>query len=76
MKSDSTKIDTDAFDTWLTEQILKLSVDALNSEVLTCTACAGSASGEYLIEYQGQTFRYSPEKTYAFLKYVTERGQD
>lgn len=60
------------FDNWITEQILKLSTDTLSSKVLTCTACTQSASGKYIIEYQGETFRYSPSETYAFLKFVTE----
>ncbi len=57
-------------DRWLTAQILKLSVDALGAEVLTCTACSESVTGEYVIEYKGETLRYSPERTYAFLKFV------
>lgn len=60
-----------SYDSWIAQQILKLSVDALSSEVLTCTACAERV-GEYLIEYQGKTFRYSPEQTYALLKFLTE----
>ena len=71
-KSDTPSLTTTTYDQWLTEQIFKLSVDALKSKVLTCTACAESDSGEYIIDYQGETFRYSPEKTYAFLKFVTE----
>ncbi len=39
---------TAAFDAWLAAQILKLSVDALNAGVLTCTACAQSTIGEYV----------------------------
>lgn len=63
---------TATFDTWLSAQILKLSVDALSGGVLTCTACTQSTTGEYVIEYQGETLRYLPEKTYAFLKFVVE----
>jgi hypothetical protein len=63
---------TSAFDEWITAQILKLSVDALSAGVLTCTACAESTTGEYVIEYQGETFRYLPEKTYAFLRFIAE----
>jgi hypothetical protein len=74
-KFDSTQTLAAAFDSWIAEQIEKLSVDALSSEVLTCTACA-ETSGEYVIEYQGETFRYPPEKTYAFLKFVTEHLQE
>ena len=62
-----------AFDAWLSAQILKLSVDALSVGVLTCTACTQSTTGEYVIEYQGETLRYVPEKTYAFLKFVIEQ---
>ncbi len=60
------------FDEWIKEQILQLSVDALSAGVLTCTACSQSTNGEYVIEYQGETFRYLPERTYAFLKFVSE----
>jgi hypothetical protein len=63
---------TATFDTWLSAQILKLSVDALSAGVLTCTACPQSKTGEYVIEYQGETLRYLPEKTYAFLNFVIE----
>lgn len=66
---------TATFDAWLTAQILKLSVDALSAGVLTCTACTQSTTGEYVIEYQGETLRYLPEKTYAFLKFVTDLSQ-
>lgn len=58
------------FDSWLKDQILKLSVDVLREGVMTCTACPESKIGEYIIEYQGESFRYSPEKTYAFLMFV------
>lgn len=75
-KSDTSLIVATTFEQWLAEQILRLSVDALASEVLTCTVCAQLTSGEYVIEYQGKTFRYSPEKTYAFLKFVTESLSD
>ena len=68
----SVQFSTDTFDTWLSAQILKLSVDALSAGVLTCTACPQSTTGEYVLEYQGETLRYRPEKTYAFLKFVTE----
>ena len=62
---------TEAFDQWLTAEILKLSVDTLRLGVLTCTACSESTTGEYVIDYKGETFRHSPEKTYAFLRFVT-----
>jgi hypothetical protein len=35
------------FEPWLTEQILKLSVDTLKNEAVTCTACA-ETQGEYI----------------------------
>lgn len=63
---------TENFNQWLSEQILQLSVDTLVAGVLTCTACAKSTTGEYVIEYQGETFRYPPEKAYAFLKFIAE----
>ncbi|MBW4695972.1 MAG: hypothetical protein KME27_30015 [Lyngbya sp. HA4199-MV5] len=59
-----------AFNGWLHEQILSLSLEALNVGAVTCTACAKSASGEYVIEYCGIQFRYSAERTYAFLHFV------
>jgi len=65
---------TAAFDAWLAAQILKLSVDALSAGVSTCTACSESTIGEYIIEYQGETFRYLPGKTYAFLTFVIEES--
>lgn len=70
-----TQSSTTTFDAWLTAQILTLSVDALSAGVLTCTACPQSTTGEYVIEYQGETLRYLPEKTYAFLKFVTDLSQ-
>ncbi|MDX2229683.1 MAG: hypothetical protein NW220_08600 [Leptolyngbyaceae cyanobacterium bins.349] len=57
-----------AFEAWLKEQILQLSVDTLQSAV-TCTAC-GEILGTYIIEYQGNRFRYPLDKAYAFLKFV------
>ena len=69
-------LSTDVFTHWLHEQILQLSMNALSKGVLTCTACADSTSGEYVIEYQGETFRYSPPEAYAFLKFVVEQHQD
>ena len=63
---------TKRFESWIAEQILKLSTEALiHSEILTCTACPKIA-GEYILNYKGETFRYSSEKTYAFLKFVLE----
>lgn len=57
------------FDSWLEQQILTLSVDALSQEVLTCTACP-QVVGDYIIEYQGESFRFKAPKAYAFLQYV------
>lgn len=59
------------FGAWLKDQILRLSVDTLKSNAVTCTAC-GEVLGTYIIEYQGKRFRYSPEEAYAFLKFVEE----
>jgi hypothetical protein len=60
-----------AFEEWLKAQILKLSVDTLKSEAVTCTAC-GEVLGTYIIDYKGTEFRYSTERTYAFLKFLLE----
>lgn len=57
------------FELWLEQQILALSVDALNKKVLTCTAC-GQIKGDYIIEYEGKSFRYGAGKAYAFLQYI------
>ncbi len=69
--TDQSSIDFQAFETWLTEQILPLSVDALSKKVLTCTACQ-EVMGEYIIEYQGEKLRCPAAKTYAFLRYVLD----
>jgi hypothetical protein len=61
----------DVFETWLKDQIFRLSVDTLKSKAITCTAC-GEVLGTYIIEYQGERFRYSPGEAYAFLKFVEE----
>ncbi|MBD2461436.1 hypothetical protein H6G89_10285 [Oscillatoria sp. FACHB-1407] len=58
-----------AFETWLREQILQLSVDTLKSKAVTCTAC-GEVLGAYIIDYQGHQSRYSPAEAYAFLKFI------
>lgn len=57
------------FDRWLEQQILKLSVDALSRNVLTCTACP-QVIGDYIIEYRGESLRLPAPKAYAFLRYV------
>jgi hypothetical protein len=70
LSSSDSSIET-AFDLWLKTQILQLSVDTLKSEAITCTAC-GEVLGTYIVEYQGNRFRYSPAEAYAFLKFVAE----
>jgi hypothetical protein len=59
----------DAFDTWMKAEILKLSVDTLKSQAVTCTAC-GEVLGTYIIDYKGTPMRLSAEQTYAFLKFL------
>jgi hypothetical protein len=61
----------ETFESWLKTQILQLSVDTLKSKAITCTAC-GEVLGTYIIEYQGNQFRYSPTEAYAFLKFIAE----
>jgi hypothetical protein len=58
-----------AFDAWLKAEILKLSVDTLKFQAVTCTAC-GEVLGTYIIDYQGSKSRYSAEQAYAFLKFL------
>ena len=60
-----------SLNTWLEQQILKLSTDALSREVLTCTACS-KIKGDYIIEYQGESLRLKAPHAYAFLRYVLE----
>jgi hypothetical protein len=62
-----------AFESWIKAQVLKLSVDDLRAGVLTCTTCPDSTIGEYIVEYQGQKLRLTPERTYAFLQFIAER---
>jgi hypothetical protein len=62
---------TEALQDWLKAQILHLSVETLKSNAVTCTAC-GEVLGTYIIDYQGDRFRLSPEQTYAFLKFIQE----
>ncbi len=54
---------------WLAKRIRELSVDPLASKTFTCTAC-GEAEGEYLVDYEGTTFRFDTATTYAFLEYI------
>ena len=56
-------------DTWLTKRIRELSVDALASQAFTCTAC-GEVAGEYLVDYEGKTYRFDTATTYAFLDFI------
>lgn len=58
-----------ALDHWLHEQIRPLSVAMLKDAVMTCTAC-GDVTGEYIVEYQGDTLRLPASDTYALLKFV------
>ncbi|MGF1515423.1 MAG: hypothetical protein ACFB5Z_17220 [Elainellaceae cyanobacterium] len=60
------------FESWLSQQILKLSVDALSKEAITCTACP-EVMGDYIIEYEGKKLRMPTGKAYAFLRYVLEK---
>jgi hypothetical protein len=57
---------------WLKAQILRLSVDTLRLNAVTCTACE-VVLGTYIIDYEGDRFRLSLEQTYAFLKFIQER---
>jgi hypothetical protein len=57
---------------WLKAQILRLSVDTLRLNAVTCTAC-GVVLGTYIIDYKGDRFRLSLEQAYAFLKFIQER---
>lgn len=55
--------------TWLAKRIRDLSVDALASQAFTCTAC-GEVAGEYLVDYEGKTYRFDTATTYAFLEFI------
>lgn len=52
-------------------QIL-LSLDALESEAITCTAC-DDILGVYRIDYNGERFHCSAGRAYAFLQFINER---
>ena len=56
-------------DQWLTRRIRELSVDALASKAFTCTAC-GEVEGEYLVDYEGKTYRFDTATTYSFLEFI------
>ncbi len=69
---DLTKFDlkvVPGYESWLTDQIRQLSVEALKTNTLTCTAC-GEVEGAYIIEYDGQAFRLPGEETYTFLCFI------
>lgn len=57
------------YESWLEEQIRQLSVEALKTNTLTCTAC-GEVEGSYIVEYDGQSFRLPGEEAYAFLSFI------
>ncbi|MFG6103484.1 hypothetical protein [Adonisia turfae] len=57
------------FNQWLTKRIRDLSVDALSSKAFTCTAC-GEIEGEYIVDYEGKTYRFDTATTYAFLEFI------
>ncbi|MEO0455061.1 MAG: hypothetical protein AAF152_00565 [Cyanobacteria bacterium P01_A01_bin.114] len=61
---------SDAIESWIQKRISQLRIDAAQSQDCTCELCP--ESGEYLIEYRGQTMRCSPEKAYAALCFVLE----
>ncbi|ESA35509.1 hypothetical protein N836_12445 [Leptolyngbya sp. Heron Island J] len=54
---------------WLAKRIRDLSIDALASKAFTCTAC-GEVEGEYLVDYEGKTYRFDTATTYAFLEFI------
>ncbi|MGF1514361.1 MAG: hypothetical protein ACFB5Z_11790 [Elainellaceae cyanobacterium] len=60
------------FESWVNQQILTLSVDALSKEAMTCTACP-KVMGDYIIEYEGEKLRMPSAKAYAFLRYILEK---
>ncbi|WP_017301697.1 hypothetical protein [Nodosilinea nodulosa] len=59
----------EAWQAWLKAQVLQLSVDTLQSNAVTCTAC-GEVLGTYIVDYQGHQFRLSLEEAYGFLKFI------
>ncbi|MEM7796975.1 MAG: hypothetical protein AAF579_21310 [Cyanobacteria bacterium P01_C01_bin.118] len=56
-------------DSWLSKRIRELSVDTIASKAFTCTAC-GEVDGEYLVDYEGTTYRFDTPTTYAFLEFI------
>ncbi|MEO0456658.1 MAG: hypothetical protein AAF152_08750 [Cyanobacteria bacterium P01_A01_bin.114] len=61
------------FDQWIVNRIRKLSVDTIASGTFTCTAC-GEIEGDYIVVYQGETFRFDAITTYAFLQFLMEQS--
>ncbi|MEM6426419.1 MAG: hypothetical protein AAF728_14855 [Cyanobacteria bacterium P01_D01_bin.128] len=61
------------FDTWIKDQIRQLSVSTMAAGVFTCTAC-GEVAGDYIVDYQGETFRFDTITTYAFLRFILEKA--
>ena len=61
------------FSQWIAQRIRQLSVDALASEIFTCTAC-GEIEGDYIVVYQGETFRFDAVTTYGFLQFILENA--
>lgn len=59
-------------DSWLAKQIRDLSVEALASKTFTCTAC-GEVEGEYIVDYNGKSFRFDTATTYAFLEFIVSK---
>lgn len=57
------------YQAWLVTEIEKLSIETLRHQTITCTACP-KVTGDYLVDFQGQTIRLKTPETYAFLKFV------
>ena len=62
----------DQLQSWLAKRIRDLSVDALASKAFTCTAC-GEVDGEYIVDYDGKSFRFDTATTYAFLEFIVSK---
>ena len=60
------------FNAWLEAEIQRLSLDALPSDVVTCTAC-GEMLGSYIVEHQGTSLRLSAMEAYSFLEFMVSR---
>ncbi|MEM9906206.1 MAG: hypothetical protein AAF921_14400 [Cyanobacteria bacterium P01_D01_bin.44] len=61
------------FDQWIADRIRKLSVETIASGAFTCTAC-GEIEGDYIVVYEGETFRFDAMTTYAFLQFILEKS--